>query len=91
MYSLPNILYILPIHFAVNFLQSLMQAMQVGGSSDKKVDCEQFLETVDFDGIVKYMKSDRCRNIITMAGAGISTCMYLYHCIIIIVSVSVSM
>ena len=33
----------------------------------------QILSSLDLDGIVEFMKSDKCQNIITMAGAGIST------------------
>ncbi|XP_013410275.1 NAD-dependent protein deacetylase sirtuin-2-like isoform X2 [Lingula anatina] len=33
----------------------------------------QVLEEVSFEGIVKYIKSGKCKNIITMTGAGIST------------------
>lgn len=35
------------------------------------------LEEVNLDGIVKWMKSEQCQNIITMSGAGISTCKLL--------------
>ncbi|KAF9823969.1 hypothetical protein SFRURICE_013506 [Spodoptera frugiperda] len=34
---------------------------------------EQVLDEVNLDGIVKWIKSERCKNIITLAGAGIST------------------
>jgi hypothetical protein len=34
----------------------------------------QVLRTLDLDGIVDYIKSGNVKNIITMAGAGISTC-----------------
>ncbi|KAJ8713878.1 hypothetical protein PYW08_007498 [Mythimna loreyi] len=34
---------------------------------------DQVLEEVNLDGIVKWIKSERCKNIITLAGAGIST------------------
>ncbi|XP_033735571.1 NAD-dependent protein deacetylase sirtuin-2-like isoform X2 [Pecten maximus] len=34
---------------------------------------EQVLETLDMDGVVNYIKSGKCKKIITMAGAGIST------------------
>lgn len=37
---------------------------------------EQVLDEVNLDGIVKWIKSERCKNIITLAGAGISTCKY---------------
>lgn len=36
----------------------------------------QVLEEVNLDGVVKWIKSERCKNIITLAGAGISTCKY---------------
>lgn len=49
--------------------------MGLGNKADSEV--EKLLEKPDFDGIVQFMKSDRCKHIITMAGAGISTCMYL--------------
>ena len=39
-----------------------------------KEPCEQLLEEVTFDGVAKYISSDKCKNIIVMAGAGISTC-----------------
>lgn len=32
------------------------------------------LTKFDLDGIVEYIVSGKCANIITMAGAGISTC-----------------
>lgn len=34
----------------------------------------QVLENVSTDGIVDYIKTKNCTKIITMAGAGISTC-----------------
>ncbi|CAH0400328.1 unnamed protein product [Chilo suppressalis] len=34
---------------------------------------EKVLDEVTLDGIVKWIKSDRCKNIITLSGAGIST------------------
>ena len=34
----------------------------------------QLLEEVTFDGVAKYISSDKCKNIIVMAGAGIATC-----------------
>ena len=33
----------------------------------------QVLDDVSLDGVVKFIKSEKCKNIITMAGAGIST------------------
>lgn len=35
--------------------------------------CEQILEDVSFEGIARYIKSGKCKKIVTMAGAGIST------------------
>lgn len=34
---------------------------------------DQVLEEVSLDGVVKWIQSERCKNIITLAGAGIST------------------
>ncbi|OWF38413.1 NAD-dependent protein deacetylase sirtuin-2-like isoform X2 [Mizuhopecten yessoensis] len=34
---------------------------------------EQLLETLDIDGVVNFIKSEKCKSIVTMAGAGIST------------------
>ena len=34
------------------------------------------LEEVSFDGIVQYIKDEKAKNIVVMAGAGISTCKY---------------
>ncbi|XP_059058310.1 NAD-dependent protein deacetylase sirtuin-2-like [Achroia grisella] len=34
---------------------------------------EKVLDEINLDGMVKWIKSDRCKNIITLAGAGIST------------------
>lgn len=34
------------------------------------------LEELTLNGIAKYLMSDQCNNIITMAGAGISTCKF---------------
>lgn len=40
---------------------------------------EKVLDEVNLDGIVKWIKGNRCKNIITLAGAGISTCKYVLH------------
>ncbi|XP_046333319.2 NAD-dependent protein deacetylase sirtuin-2-like [Haliotis rufescens] len=42
-------------------------------SAVKLDDVEKVLSEVSFEGVAKYLKSDKCTNIITMAGAGIST------------------
>jgi len=46
----------------------------LGLGSESSAEVEKVLEKPDFDSVVKFMKSDRCKNIITLAGAGISTC-----------------
>ena len=38
---------------------------------------EQLLEEVSLDGVVQFIQSGKCKNIVTLAGAGISTCEYL--------------
>lgn len=42
--------------------------------NDDEPKPESVLDEVSFEGIARYIKSDKCKNIITMAGAGISTC-----------------
>lgn len=37
-------------------------------------DVEKILDAPDLDNIIRYILSGKCKNIITMAGAGISTC-----------------
>ncbi|XP_071161601.1 NAD-dependent protein deacetylase sirtuin-2-like isoform X2 [Mytilus edulis] len=46
-------------------------AVSLGLKDEPKI--ESLLDTVDFNGIVKYIKDGKAKNIITMAGAGIST------------------
>ncbi|KPJ18039.1 NAD-dependent deacetylase sirtuin-2 [Papilio machaon] len=41
--------------------------------SEPSTPTEQVLEEVSVDGIVKWIKSEKCKNIITLSGAGIST------------------
>ncbi|CAG2183798.1 unnamed protein product, partial [Oppiella nova] len=41
--------------------------------SEQKVDVEKVLDETTVDGVVKYMKSGKCKNIVVMVGAGIST------------------
>jgi len=38
----------------------------------------QVLTEASVDGVIKYIQEGKCRNIITMAGAGISTCKWGY-------------
>ncbi|XP_066948348.1 NAD-dependent protein deacetylase sirtuin-2-like isoform X1 [Macrobrachium rosenbergii] len=47
----------------------LMSKLHIGGAEDGP----KVLDEVTVDGIVKYILSGQCKNIITMAGAGIST------------------
>jgi NAD+-dependent protein deacetylase sirtuin 2 len=56
-----------------DWLSSLFKR-QLGLGSQADGDVEKLLEKPDFDSVAKYMLSDKCKNIITMAGAGISTC-----------------
>lgn len=65
------------ISFAAEWLASLFQRHLYLGT-ESKGDVEKVLDKPDFDSVVKYMKSGRCKNIITLAGAGISTCKFWY-------------
>ncbi|KAG0721368.1 NAD-dependent protein deacetylase sirtuin-2 [Chionoecetes opilio] len=49
-----------------NFLRT---KLDLGGGGEG----EKVLDEVSVEGVVKYIKSGKCKNIITMAGAGIST------------------
>ena len=51
--------------------QALAARLRLGQDDDQKHPA--VLETLDFEGIVTYIKEGRAKNIITMAGAGIST------------------
>ncbi|XP_026314957.1 NAD-dependent protein deacetylase sirtuin-2-like [Hyposmocoma kahamanoa] len=51
----------------------LAQKLGLYEPSDTPVPVENVLDEVTLDGIVKWIKSDRCKNIITLSGAGIST------------------
>ena len=37
---------------------------------------KSLLDEVSFKGIAQYIKSGKCKKIVTLAGAGISTCKY---------------
>lgn len=53
--------------------QTLFDAFAISlGLRDEPV-IESLLDTVDFNGVIKYIKDKKATNIITMAGAGIST------------------
>jgi len=62
------------IWFAAEYLANLFKR-HLGLGAESKAEVEKVLEKPDFDSVVEYMKSKRCKNIITLAGAGISTCM----------------
>ena len=47
------------------------KSLKITGSEEKP---EQKLEQLDLDGVAKYIADGKCKKIITMAGAGISTC-----------------
>ena len=49
----------------------LASRLKLGSDDDQKLP--HVLDSVDFDGIVQYIKNGRAKKIITMAGAGIST------------------
>jgi len=61
------------IWFAAEWLASLFQR-HVSLGTQSKAEVEKVLDKPDFDSVIKYMKSGRCKSIITLAGAGISTC-----------------
>ena len=49
----------------------LASRLKLGSDDDQKLP--HVLDSVDFEGIVQYIKEGRAKRIITMAGAGIST------------------
>ena len=49
----------------------LANRLKLGSDDDQKLP--HVLDSVDFEGIVQYIKDGRAKKIITMAGAGIST------------------
>jgi NAD-dependent deacetylase sirtuin 2 len=58
---------------SADWLSEMMQ-QKLGNLFGSKTKPEQLLPEVNFDGVVKYILDGKCKNIITMAGAGISTC-----------------
>ena len=58
---------------AMDKLQQLMaRALNLGAG--KPAEVEQVLDEVSFEGVARFIKSGKCKNIVTMVGAGISTC-----------------
>jgi len=52
-------------------MASMMKNLKVKKAGE---DVEKILDSPDLDSLVRYVLSGKCKNIITMAGAGISTC-----------------
>ena len=61
---------------AMDQLQQLMaRALQLGvGGAGRQEGMQQVLEEVTFQGVARFIRSGKCKNIVTMVGAGISTC-----------------
>lgn len=58
----------------LNFLQRLLAQLKPPTSDvGEKEKPEQLLEEVTFEGVTNYIKKGKCKNIIVMTGAGIST------------------
>ena len=55
---------------------ALFEAFAISLGLREEPKFETLLDSVDFNGIIKYIKDKKATNIITMAGAGISTCKY---------------
>jgi hypothetical protein len=51
-----------------------MCSMFGGLSTDDCSNVKKNLDSLDIDGVVKYLKT--CKNVICMIGAGISTCKF---------------
>ncbi|XP_022107575.1 NAD-dependent protein deacetylase sirtuin-2-like isoform X2 [Acanthaster planci] len=58
----------------VETLEQLMRFLRpFQQDEEEEAKPEQLLEDISLEGVVKYMQSDKCKNIIVMTGAGIST------------------
>ena len=55
-------------------IEMMKKSLKITGSEEK---AEQKLEQLDLDGVAKFIAAEKCSKVITMAGAGISTCKYL--------------
>lgn len=63
----------------MDYIQSLISEklhLHGDGIPESSSPSKKILSTVDVDGVMKRWKSGGFKNIITMVGAGISTCMY---------------
>lgn len=60
----------------LEYIQSLItEKLHLHGDDEPKADSGDILNPVNFEGVMKKWKSNGFKNIITMVGAGISTCM----------------
>jgi hypothetical protein len=55
---------------------ALFDAFAISLGLKEEPKFETLLDSVDFNGIIRYIKDKKATNIITMAGAGISTGKY---------------
>lgn len=66
---------------SADFLQKFMQQLRIFTGQDKPVEPveeekpkpEQLLSEVNFNGIAEFINSPKCKNIVVLCGAGIST------------------
>lgn len=54
-------------------MMDMLRGLLHSVGQDENKQQEQLLEEVNFNGIVKYIQSNKCKNIVVMVGAGIST------------------
>lgn len=57
-------------------IRKLLEDTQISTKEEKELP-EQLLPELSFQGVIDYIKSGKCQKIITMAGAGISTCLFI--------------
>ncbi len=53
-------------------IEMMKKKLNLGDGEEEKP--EQKLETLTLEGVAKYIADGKCKRIVTMAGAGISTC-----------------
>ena len=58
---------------SVGMLEMLAGSLQ---RNNDEPQGKSLLDEVNFKGIAQYIKSGKCKKIVTLAGAGISTCKY---------------
>jgi hypothetical protein len=61
---------------AAGLLENLQQAFSrvMRLKPEEKEEVPKVLDEVSFEAVARYIQSGKCKNIITMVGAGISTC-----------------